>query len=197
MDKELKIVVSIFLVFLIFGLVSLSTSRIFATPIFLKHFVYLPLAILFYGMNFKQNQSWLLLMYIPVVLLGLLIDDFSVGLLVEKYHVNWLYEITTTQVFSVIFIVGYFGFFILIAYLFFLAYRKLAILIASLVLILAVITCLFIPDFLIASGPIFLLFLAIQIFALNKYSSNESIAKKILTYQFLFIILMQSMEYFL
>ena len=197
MDKELKIVASIFLIFLIFGLVSLSTSGTFATPVFLKHFVYMPLAILFYGMNYKQNQSWLLLMYIPVVLLGLLIDDFSVGLLVEKYHVNWLFEITTTQVFSIIFIVGYFGFFFLIAYLFFLAYQKLAILIASLVLILAVITCLFIPDFLIASGPIFLLFLAVQIFALNKYSSNESIAKKILTYQFLFIILMQSMEYFL
>ena len=197
MDKELKIVVSIFLIFLIFGLVSLSTSGTFATPVFLKHFLYLPLAILFYGINFKQKQSWLLLVYIPITLLSLLIDDFSVGLITEKYHTNWLFELTSTQAFSLIFIIGYFGFFFLISYLFFLSYKKAEMLIASIILLIAVISCLFISEYVIASGPLFLLFLGIQIFSLNRFSTKESTAQKVLSYQFLLIILMQSMEYFL
>jgi len=64
-------------------------------------------------------------------------------------------------------------------------------------LLIAVITCLFIPEYVIASGSLFLLFLGVQIFSLNRFSTKESIAKKVLSYQFLLIILMQSMEYFL
>jgi hypothetical protein len=197
MERELKIVVSIFLIFLVFGLVSLGTSGSFATPVFLQHFVYVPVALLFYLLNIKEKGALNLLLFVPITMFGLLIDDFSITLLSEKYQSNLLYELTTSVEFSWFFLFAYFGFFLYMSYLFYTESKKIWIMSISTLLLLFVILGLFHTNLSGLSGIVFLLFLAFQILTLNRYSTSENKVKKVLSFQFLLIIMLQSLQYFL
>lgn len=197
MEKELKIVVAIFSVFCIFGLSSLLSSGTFATPVFLQHFILVPLSVLFLILNFREKHKWLLATYVLVSLCALLIDDFSVAMISEKYQTNVLFELTTTLTFSVFFLVFYFGFFFYICIFFYLIVPKKLYLISSIILLSATVIALFLSQMLWLSGFLFLLFLLVHIIVYNKFSRQDSKVAQVLTYQFLLVILLQSLQYFL
>ncbi|MBK9592615.1 MAG: hypothetical protein IPO32_14335 [Crocinitomicaceae bacterium] len=61
MERELKIVVLVFLTYLIFGLTSFFQTGSLITPIFLTKVILVILALIFLLMNLKEQNHWILL----------------------------------------------------------------------------------------------------------------------------------------
>jgi hypothetical protein len=196
MERELKISVSIFLVFFIFGLTSYFNSGSFATPVFMQHFIYVPLAVLFYLMNLKSKHSFILLIYAAVCMLAFLLDEFSQQYLANKMENNVLYDVTQSASFSIIFLIIYFGFFVF--QMFYLLNKTKQYVIFSLQIILLVFTIYAISheDLFFYSGMLFSAHLILYVFAANKFMKSDSKVVSVLSAQFTLLFLLQICQYF-
>jgi len=196
MERELKISVSIFLVFFIFGLTSYFNSGSFATPVFMQHFIYVPLAVLFYLMNLKSKHSYILLLYAVVCALAFLLDEFSQQYLANKMESNVLYNLTKSTSFSIIFLIVYFGFFVF--QMFYLLNKTKHYVVFSVQAILLIITiyALSNEDLFFYSAMTFSGHLLLYVFAANKFMKSDSKVVSVLSAQFTLLFLLQICQYF-
>lgn len=100
MERELKIVVSIFLVYLIFGLTQFFISASIITPIFLNFIVAGVVSLVIFLMNLKQPKSFVLLLYFVGLNCYGLGDDLSRQFIVYRTHWEWLNTLVETTWFG-------------------------------------------------------------------------------------------------
>ena len=197
MDKELKIAVTIFLVFLVFGIASFFNLGSFATPVFMNQFIFVIVAVSFFIMNLKAPNSWVLAIYIIICFFGLVIDEFSMGYLAEKYKNNVFLELSRSTTFSISFLVVYFGFYVFSTILLFSNTKNKGILFIQLLLIIATIFCLGLNDLPYLSPVLFSLFLLTYIYSVNSLLTRDDKVLSVLSYQYFLFLVLEGLEYFL
>ncbi|MFT4600208.1 MAG: hypothetical protein ACI857_000379 [Arenicella sp.] len=197
MDKELKISISIFLVFFIFGLTSFFNSGSFATPIFMQHFILVPLSLIFFFMNTKEKHSILLLIYFLVCVAALIIDEFSQLYLANKFEFNALYDFSKTDGFSIFFLIFYFGFFVSLGIYLWYKNKQLILAILQLALIALGLILMFSETRMNYASYAFTSFLLVFILNSNRFSKEDSKVVNVLSAQFTLLFLLQLCQYFI
>ena len=197
MDKELKIAITIFLIFFVFGIASYINQGSFASPVFMNQFVFLGTAILFLILNLKSTDAFLLWLYLIPAILAFLIDHFTMGYLAEKYQNNSLLELTQTATFSMVFLIGYFGTFLYFIIRLFKDHKKVTLFLIQLSLLLTSIVLLLFTQYSIDQDICFHLFLIASILIINRFNTSNSKGLAVLSYQFLLLFLLEGLEYFL
>lgn len=197
MDRELKIAVSIFLVFLIYGLTSFFQSGTFATPIFLNQIILLIVAVLFYFINREKERSVLLLLYIPVMLYSCLIDDFTVHYISSKFNSNLLVDLSENFWVSIGFIVIHFLFWYSVTLISKKDKDNSIVSVLQFTLLTATLILFFQPYYQILRDVFFVLFGLLFIYGVNKKGRENDPVFSVLSYQLLLLILLEGMEYFL
>ncbi len=197
MDKELKIAITIFLIFFVFGIASYLNQGSFASPVFMNQFVFLGTAILFLVINLKVKDVIVLWLYLSSCVMSFLIDHFTMGYLAEKMQNNWLLDLTQSTTFSVLFLVIYFGVFIIISFYFLRIHKKVLAFIVQLILLLITVIFMLFTQNSIDQDVCFHLFLILSILLINRLNINASKGFAVLSYQFLLLFLLESLEYFL
>lgn len=195
MDKELKIAVTIFLTFLVFGFASFINLGSFVTPFFINQFVFVLVAILFYLMNYKAIYATWLLGYVFICALGLAIDEFSMGYLAQKYENNDLIYFSRSMSFSIAFLILNFGFYIALSAHLFKFTRLKWLLSVQIALILFTVFGLFLNDLPFLGSIIFSIYLISFIAAVNRLLPSENKVLSVLTYQFLLYLVLEGLEY--
>ena len=195
MDKELKIAVTIFLTFLVFGFASYINLGSFVTPFFINQFVFVLVAVLFYLMNYKAVHAPWLLGYVFICLLSFAVDEFSMGYLAQKYENNNFIHFSRSTAFSITFLILNFGFYIgLSAYLF--KFTKVKwLLVLQIALVLFTVLGLFLNDLPFLGSIIFSIYLISFIVAVNRLLPTENKVLSVLTYQFLLYLVLEGLEY--
>lgn len=84
MERELKIVLTVFLTYLIFGLTSYFQTGSLITPIFLTKIILVVLAFVFLLLNLRQQQFWILIYCLLAFISYAMTDDFVLGYLSQK-----------------------------------------------------------------------------------------------------------------
>lgn len=115
MGKEHKIAVSIALIFFIYGLSSWFSQGQFATPTFIKHFIYVPLSIVALVVHWRSTNKPIIIGFVSMSILGFIADGFTMNFLAQKLESNILYDLSMSPVFAILFLIGYFGYFIFLA----------------------------------------------------------------------------------
>ncbi|MEX1003484.1 MAG: hypothetical protein WDZ35_15300 [Crocinitomicaceae bacterium] len=196
MERELKIIILIFLVFFIFGLTSLVDSGHFVTPIFLNQLVLLAVAILFYALNFRTPGAFILLIYIPVLLMSALMDGFTTAYLAQKWNLPQLIGLREMFWFSLFYLLIYFGFFFTILLITYNNIRSTWLLLVGALLLSTTITLLFVPGAEMIRDFSFFSFLLFFILMVNRKSEQNKQGMTVLSYQLLLLFLLEGMEYF-
>lgn len=81
MERELKIVVSVFLVYFIYGLTSFTQSGAFITPFFLSPLLFVSLALAFLVMNTKMPKAYILILHLIALTCFALVDEFVISII--------------------------------------------------------------------------------------------------------------------
>jgi hypothetical protein len=84
MERELKIVILVFLTYLVFGLTSFFQTGSLITPIFLTKIILVILALIFLLMNLKEQNNWILLYALIAFTAFAFTDDFVISYLSQK-----------------------------------------------------------------------------------------------------------------
>lgn len=84
MERELKLVILVFLTYLIFGLTSFFQTGSLITPIFLTKVILVILSLIFLLMNLKQQDFWILLYALIGFGAFAFTDDFVISYLSQK-----------------------------------------------------------------------------------------------------------------
>ncbi len=90
MYRELKIVISVFLLFIIYGLSSFFSLGAFVTPYFFGKLILVIVSILFLLLNLRVKQSYFLLFASITMVCLALIDDFTVQFISERFRLAFL-----------------------------------------------------------------------------------------------------------
>lgn len=195
MERELKIIFTVFLTFLIFGFTSLFQSGSFVTPVFFIKPILFLLAIIFFLLNLKSHDKWILGMYVLAIGAYLLTDAFVLSFIHEKVSVRWAQHLESEFV-SVLTLFAFFGFLFLAAYYFFKMKRNnwvtgflFVTLAACFVLVI------FTPYFILQEILIKLYLLVYFIFGQSEFNLKDK-SLRVLSYQFGAIVFLESFEYF-
>lgn len=195
MDKEFKIVISVFSFFLIYGLTSLFNSGSFETPVFFNQLIFFLVAVIFWLMNKSETGSWILAVFIPVQFLYCLIDPFIMGYLYEVQNVELAKSIYNSTALNFLFLVSYFGFMVLVSFWTYKKHRRAYVLVAKLLLIFATIFLLYYPGLEFDPSYPFFAFLLLFVFTVNRLTLSATRGLSILSHQFLLIFLLEALEY--
>lgn len=196
MDKELKIVVSIFLLFFIYGLGSVYYSGSFVTFYFLNQLVLLVVAILFIIMNWKTPAKFLLLLYAFAQLLLCLIDGFTIGFLASKYQMEFLIPIHESNVLSIVFLIYYFGFFLFLSIYSLRVHQLRVIVLSQAALIASTIIFFYVPDLTWIRDLSFALFVLLFVLGNHRFMKQNSHVLQVVSYQLILLVLLEGFEYF-
>jgi hypothetical protein len=110
MHKELKIVITIVLVYVVFGLNSLIVNGGFVTPFLYSKFILFGTSITFLLMNLRmQGIGWLVWSFLAYLSLTL-VDEFSIGYLDQLFQTSAFDEMTGSKVFIYGALVCFYGF---------------------------------------------------------------------------------------
>jgi hypothetical protein len=195
MERELKIILTIFLTYLIFGITTWFQTGSLITPIFLNKIILVCLSILFVGMNLKIPHLWILILYTFALLAYALTDDFIIGLLDRLLKSESALIFVQSDLIAVISFIIFFLFLFCSVYFF---YRQTGSKIPSLLLLLILVSCLslFFTSFQILQEILIKLFFLIYFFIGQRdYTLNNKFLR-LLSYQFLGLVLLESFEYF-
>lgn len=195
MDKELKIVFSVFLVYFIYALSSFFNQGVFLAPIILTRFAIALVALILVLNNLKQVKVYLLILYLLCTLLLICTDTFSVGYLDMKFGVNFFTTISNSFSFILFSFIFYFGFLFYSIVHFHLESRNF-LLSSILCSIIACLIFLFFTDYYLAKEILIHLFFLCYFAIIQNTSSNISKAVRLLSYQYLLLFLLESFEYF-
>lgn len=195
MDKELKIVVSIFLVYFIFGLGSFFNSGSFITPIFLNQLTLLIVAAAFFFMNLKLKHSIILCTYLIIEILSTFIDGFSANYLAQKMNLPFILKINQSFSFAIFYLFIFFGFFIFITLYLYRFSRMKWVLISQLLLIATTLFLFSIDGYSWLRDTFFFVFLLGFYLVVNRFLKENNQLLSLMSYQFLLLFLLESLEY--
>jgi hypothetical protein len=195
MDKELKIVISIFLVYFIFGIGSFFNSGSFTTPIFLNQLTLVAVAAAFFVMNIRLKHSILLCIFFIIQLISTFIDGFSANYLAQKFDLPIILRINESISFAIFYLIIYFGFFIFIT-LYLYRFSKVKWGVFSQLLLIAITLLLFsIEGYSWLRDIFFFIYLLNFYTVVNRFLKKNNQLLAVLSYQFLLLFLLESLEY--
>ncbi len=193
MEKEHKIAVSIALVFFIYGLSSWFSNGQFASPTFLKHFLYLPISIIVLVVYFKKANPFVLGGFSLMCLMGFLSDGFTMNLLAQKMESNILYDFSMSRVFALLFILFYFGYFVFLTFYWQKLNKTLALILLGLVAVVVGLNLF--THFEQYNQWLFVLALLGFVLIENRYNASDSITHKVVSAQLLLFLLMEIQQH--
>src|SRR5688572_19613773 len=123
MERELKIVLSVFLVYLMYGITSLFDTQVLVTPVFLTSPIFVILAGIFAITNRKEKNSYILLLYLIAFICFALVDDFVIGFL-TRFLGTGVFDILTLPGFGLFAFVVFFSFLLFSVWFFYNQTRK-------------------------------------------------------------------------
>lgn len=194
MYRELKIVVSVFLLFIIYGLSSFFSLGAFVTPYFFSKLILVIVSLLFFLLNFRVKQSYFLFFaFITMVCLAL-IDDFTVQFLSDRFQLAFLLPFVNSLGFAY-FSFGFFvGFYTLSMVLFHQGIQRKWLTI-SLILLFTATILLFIVKVPYLQEIIFGTYLLVFFIAVNRFNLLEKNVLTILSSLFLLQFLVEIFKY--
>ena len=136
MERELKIVLSCFLVYLMYGIASLVDTQVLVTPVFLTSSIFFILAVVFAITNRKNPHSYVLILYAIAFLLFALVDDFVIGFMTRLFGAP-VYDFLTQHFFGFFAFLVFFGFLLFSVWFFYNQTRKKNIALALLLILSA------------------------------------------------------------
>jgi hypothetical protein len=195
MERELKIVVLVFLTYLIFGLTSFFQTGSLITPIFLTKVILVILALIFLLMNLKEQHYWILVYALIGFTAFAFTDDFVISYLSQKIS-GFEKLFTETDLFNWLSFALFFSF-LFFAILFFWIKKKNKVI--SIFLFVDLIFCLslFFTDLGWVQE------ISIKVFFLTFFIASQSDFEvknktlRVLSYLFLGLFLLESFEYFI
>lgn len=196
MYRELKIVVSVFLLFIIYGLSSFFSLGAFVTPYFFSKLILVIVSLLFFLLNFRVKKSYFLFFaFINMVCLAL-IDDFTVQFLSERFQLAFLLPFVNSLGFAYFSFGVFVGFYSLALVFFDQAIQKKWLTISLILLFMATIL-LFIVKVPYLQEIIFGTYLLVFFIAVNRFNLLEKNVLTILSSLFLLQFLLEIFKYLL
>lgn len=195
MEKELKIVVSVFLFYFIFGFTQVFKTQAFITPVFLTSFILIICALLFWFMNLKESRAFLLILMVGVQFSWAFSDSFFIAFV--EYYFPMAGEIIKSKIagiisLSVFYLMNLFS----VLTLFNLKDKKITPLIFLLTPLILSVLLIF------SAEPVFFKF-SVILFSLAFFffgqtgSAVETKTLRVVSYQYLLLGLLQCFEYFI
>lgn len=196
MDRELKIVSTVFLVFLIYGFVNVANSGSFAVPVFWFQLSILFVSIAVLVLNWKRPLNFMLLAYVVAQVLLCLVDGYTVNYLATKGNPELWIALSNSMAVNWLFIICYFGFMAFFSVRLLVISSKKGVFTVPLVLLLGVCVFFFLPEQALIRDVLFMAYLALNILIINRLLKPEDRFSQLMSYQFLLLFLLESLEYF-
>jgi hypothetical protein len=196
MYRELKIVVSVFLLFIIYGLSSFFSLGAFVTPYFFSKLILVIVSLLFFLLNFRVKKSYFLFFAFINMVCFALIDDFTVQFLSERFQLAFLLPFVNSLGFAYFSFGVFVGFYSLAMVFFHQAIQKKWLIISLILLFMATIL-LFIVKVPYLQEIIFGTYLLVFFIAVNRFNLLEKNVLTILSSLFLLQFLLEIFKYLL
>jgi hypothetical protein len=195
MERELKIVVIVFLTYLIFGLTTFFQTGSLITPIILTKIILVLLAFIFLLMNLKEQDYWILVYALFGFIAFASTDDFVISYLSKKIDGFELF-FTETNFFNWLSFFVFFSF-LFAAILFFWIKKKNKS--VSLFLLGDLLLCLFLffTDLGWVQEVSIKVFFLVFFVACQSDFDVKNKTLRVLSYLFLGLVLLESFEYFI
>lgn len=194
MHRELRIAISISLIFFIYGLSSLFSLGGFVTPFFLSKLILVIVSLTFLLMNVRL-KSVLLIMAVLAMSIGALMDSFTINFLSEKMHSAALYNFTNTAgfIYSSFFI--YYGFFAFAVVAHYLRFKSAIQTVLLGLLFMASLVLVYFQLYAVKE-VVFHVFLLIYFISVGYAKESEKSAVTVVSYLFLLTALLEAFKYF-
>ena len=193
MDRPHKIAVSIALVFFVYGLSSWFSSGQFASPTFLKHFLYLPISLIVLVLYCKKANPIPLAGFFLMCLMGFFADGFTMDMIAQKIESNVLYEFSLSRSFAFLFTLFYFGYFVYLTWYWRKLSKRLSIVLLAIV-ILVIVLNLFTQQEQINQWLFTLVLLGFVLIE-NRFNSSESTTHNLISAQLLLFFLLEIQQH--
>lgn len=194
MYRELKIVVSVFLLFIIYGLSSFFSLGAFVTPFFFGKLILVIVSFLFLILNLRVKQSYFLFFALVTMICLALIDDFTVQFLSERYQWESLLPFVDSLAFAYFSFAIFLGFYLTSIVIFHKAIRRNWLTFLLLVLFLATIV-LFTVKMNYLQEIIFGSFLLVYFIVVNRFNHVEKNVLSIIGALFFLQFLLEIFKY--
>lgn len=194
MYRELKIVVSVFLFFIVYGLSSFFSLGAFVTPYFFGKLILVIVSVLFFILNVRVKQSYFLLFALVTMICLALIDDFTVQFLAERFRWESLLPFVNSLFFAYLSFAIFLGFYLTSIVIFHKSIRRNWLTLLLLVLFLATIV-LFIVKVNYLQEIIFGSFLLVYFIVVNRFNHIEKNVLSIIASLFFLQFLVEIFKY--
>ena len=195
MEKELKIVLSVFLFYFIFGLTQIFKTQAFITPVFLTSFMLLFCSLLFWLMNLKEQRAWLLIIMVGIQLSWAFSDVFFTAFI--SHYLPSATDLINSKLIGIISLSVFYLLTASTVYLLFMLKDKNKIPFSVLTILLILSVFLVFTDQPVIFKFSVILFSITYFFFGQTGSAVETKTLRVVSYQFLLLGLLQCFEYFL
>lgn len=196
MERELKIVFSVFLVFFIFALTTFFNSGSFLAPFPFGKIVLVVVALILAIINLSADKEYMLWFYFLASLLFALTDEFTVLFLDHYFKTTYFDELSGSLFFLILSFILYFGFHFCALFLFYISTNQK--LISLVLLILLIVSVFLIFTELAFYGTIcFSIFFLLYFIVGQRDFELKNKTLRVISYQYLLLVLLGSFEYFI
>ena len=196
MERELKIVFSVFLVFFIFALTTFFNSGSFLAPFPFGKITLVIVALILAALNLSAGKGYLLWFYFLASLVFALTDEFTVLFLDNYFNTTYFDELSGSLFFLVLSFILYFGFHFCAILLYYISWKKKFVSLILLILLVLSILLIF-TDWPIYGSISFSLFFLLFFIVGQRDSELKNKTLRVISYQYLLIVLLGSFEYFI
>jgi hypothetical protein len=195
MERELKIVLSVFLTFFLYALSTYFSSGSFLAPFFLSKLCLVAVAVIMAVMNIRTPKSIILWCYVITTALFAITDEFTLQFLDYKMDTTYLEELTSNNDFLFASFAIYLGFYFFSVVFYLKSHKKIFQASLLFLLLTGFLLSLFIDLTVLRHVSIHLFFILFFVFAQGD-SDLKNKTLRVIAYQYLLIPLLQSFEYF-
>lgn len=196
MEKELKIVFSVFLVFFIYALTTFFNSGCFLAPFFFAKLTLVIVSLIFAFINFTSPKQFLLWFYVIATALFAITDENTIGFLNFVLNTTIFDELSHSTLFLVISFIFYFSFHLTAILLYYFSFKQKILSISLSGLLICSILLFFYNESFLATISISLFFLLFFVVA-QRDSELKNKTLRVISYQYLLLVLLGSFEYFI
>jgi hypothetical protein len=196
MERELKIVLSVFLAFFIYALTTWFNSGEFLAPFPFAKICLVIVALLFVVLNMRTPKYAILWLYLVCTLLFALTDEFTVQYLDYKTGLTFFNELASNYAFLVTSFLVFIGF-LYFSVIFYVQTHKKPVQTSLLFLLLTGFILSFFIDLTVLRHILIHLFFILFFVFSQGDSDLKNKTLRVIAYQYLLIPLLQSFEYFI
>jgi len=196
MEKELKIVFSVFLVFFIYALTSFFNSGLFLAPYFFAKIMLVIVSLIFALINFNSSKNFLLWLYFIATSLFAITDENTIGFLNYIFNTLIFEELSNSLLFLVFSFTFYFCFHLIAILFYYLSSKQKLISLSLLVILIFALLLIFINESFLATISLSVFFITFFIFA-QRDSDVRNKTLRVISYQYLLLVLLGMFEYFI